>query len=69
MLVMSNTVSSPNDTGANSQKYVVPRCSPFPSPVKRQFAGHVNGCLCKRLDGVFRCEDFTFHFTSYFVQM
>ena len=45
------------------------RMFPAPSPVKKQFAGHVSEYLCKWLDWVYRCEDFTFHFTSSFVQM
>ena len=51
------------------QKYLGPGCSPFPFPVKKWFVCHVSGCLCKCLDWVYRCEDFTFHFTSYFVQV
>ena len=34
MQVMSITVSSPNDNGTKSEKYVGPGCSPSPSPVK-----------------------------------
>ena len=43
----------------------------FPCPIwlKKQFADHVSEYLCRWLDWVFRCEDFTFHFTSSFVQI
>ena len=69
MLVMSSTVSTSNGIGAKSQKDVGLGCSPSRSPVKKQFAGHVSGCLCKLWDWVYRCEVFTFCFTSYFVQV
>ena len=43
----------------------------FSCPIcrKKQFAGRVSEYFCKWLDWVYRCEDFTFHFTSYFVQI
>ena len=41
-----------------------------PLPVKKkQIAGHECGCLHKWLDWGYWCEDFNFHFTSYFTQM
>ena len=45
MQVMCSTISSSNGIGAKSQKYVGPGCSPSPSSVKEQFAGHVSGWL------------------------
>ena len=39
-----------------------------PICLKKQFAGHVSEYLCKWLGWVYRCEDFTFHFTIFFVQ-
>ena len=50
MQVMRSTVSSSNGIGAKSRKYVVPGCSPSPSSIKKQLAGHVSGWLCKWLD-------------------
>ena len=47
-----------------SPKYVGPGYSPASSAVKKQFAGHVSEYLCKWLDWVYQCENFTFHFTS-----
>ena len=49
MQVMCSTVSSSNGTGAKSRKYVGPGCFPSPSSVKKRFAGHVSGWLCKWL--------------------
>ena len=36
---------------------------------KKRLAGHVSEYLCKWLGWVYQCEDFTFRFTSSFVQM
>ena len=69
MQVVSSTVSSPNGIGAKFLKYVRSERSPSSSPVKKQFAGHVSGCLCKWLDWFYQCEDFTLCFTSYFLQV
>ena len=63
-LVMRSTISFPNGIRAMSWKCVGPECSPAPSSVEKQFDGHVSEYLCKWLDSVYRCEDFTFHFTS-----
>ena len=65
--VMRSTISSPNSIGGKVRKSCGSRM--FPSPIyhKKQFCRHVSGYLCKWLDWVYQCEDFTFHFTSSFV--
>ena len=69
MLVMRSTISFPNDIGGKVPKICRSQMFPALSAVKKQFAGHVSEYLRKWLDWVYRCEDFTFHFTSSFVQM
>ena len=64
MLVMRWTISFPNGIGTKSRKYAGTGCSPAPSAVKKPFSCHVSECLCKWLDWVYQCEDFTLHFIT-----
>ena len=57
-----------NDMGQNPENMLVPDV-PCLICLKKWFADHVSEDFCKSLGWVYQCEDFTFHFTSSFVQM